>query len=89
MSGYTATVTADSPSALAENAAHYEADIGRAFPQPTHEVGEPFTPEWNVDADRVSLAVEGGLEVASNSVQHLEFIAGTIDPVFRNMCAVS
>src|SRR3954470_1264510 len=78
-------VTADSPSAFAENAAHYEADVGGAFAQTTHEVGEPFTPEWNVDADEVPFAVQGGLEVATNSIQHLKLEAGPIDSVFRRI----
>src|SRR4051794_39704702 len=78
-------VTADSPSTFAENAAHYEADVRGAFAQTTHEVGEPFTPEWNVDADEVPFAVQPSLEIASDSIQHLELEAGPIDSVFRRI----
>ena len=42
--------------ALAENASNDETDICGAFAQTAHEVGEPFTAEWNIDADPQTLA---------------------------------
>src|SRR6476620_4349 len=43
-------------SALAQDPAKYKSDIGGAFTEPTHEVGEPFTAEWNIDAHPIPLA---------------------------------
>ena len=57
--------------ALAQNAANDETDIGRTFAQPAHEVGEPFTAEWNIDAQREAFssstrsAGRGGSRTAS------------------------
>ena len=41
---------------LAHDSADNESDICRAFTQPAHEVREPFTTEWNVDADPQTIA---------------------------------
>src|SRR5215203_3821720 len=61
-------------SALAEDAANHESDIGGAFTEPAHEVGEPFTPEWNVDADPVTLLMQRVLQVPPDAIEHLEFV---------------
>src|SRR6266540_4785322 len=68
---------------LSEHAPDHETDIRGAFPQTTHEVGEPFTTEWNVDADPESVAFERALQVAADTVQHLEFVCRRINLAIR------
>src|SRR5215203_6469809 len=63
--------------AFPEEAAEDEADVGRAFAETAHEVGKPFAPEWNVDADPVALRRELRLQVTPDAVEHLELV-----PVF-------
>ena len=48
-------------SALAQDAPDDETDIRRPLAEPAHEVGEPFTAEWNVDADAPPFAFERAL----------------------------
>src|SRR5690242_21746426 len=61
-------------SALAENSANNETDIGWAFAETTHEVREPFAAERHVDAHAIPIAVQRGLQVAANAIQHLELV---------------
>jgi hypothetical protein len=62
-------------SSFPEQSADYKSDVRRPFTKPPHEVGEPFTPEWDVYADAVSPVSEIRLQIAADAVQHLELVA--------------
>lgn len=60
---------------LAHHAADHETDIGWALAEAPHEVREPFTTEWNIDAHMEAVPRQRRLEIAPDAVQHLELIA--------------
>src|SRR5689334_19221508 len=47
---------------FAQHSANHKTDIGGSFAETPHEVREPFTPEWNVDAHTESIARERRLQ---------------------------
>src|SRR6266496_5914795 len=47
--------------------------VRRTLGEAAHQVGIPLRPEWNVNAHTPPLFCKLGLEIATNSVQHLEF----------------
>ena len=61
-----------------------EEDVCGTFGEATHEVRIPFVAEGDVDAHTVALLGEGSLEVAANSVKHLEFEVGEVDVALLN-----
>src|SRR6185437_9724149 len=61
-----------------------EEDVGGALGEAAHEVGVPLGAEWGVDAEVVAFCYERALEVAADSVQHLELEAAFGDGFFLN-----
>jgi hypothetical protein len=61
--------------AFAQHAPDHETDIGGPLAKTPHEVREPFTTEWNIDADAEAVARERRLQIAPDAVQHLELVA--------------
>src|SRR6185369_2919290 len=51
----------------------YEPGVGRALCQAAHEVGVPLGAEWDVNAYAPTFLGQAFLEVATDSVEHLEF----------------
>src|SRR5688500_3154796 len=74
-------------STFTEHAADDESDIGGALAEAPHEVGEPFTAEWNIDAHPVPLPLQRVLQVAADAVEHLELETRRIDALLRGIGA--
>src|SRR5277367_1783540 len=56
-----------------------EENVGGAFGEAAHEVGIPLRAEGDIDTDAVALGGEATLEVAADTVEHLEFKGVLVD----------
>src|SRR5207249_7177808 len=72
---------------IAENRTEDEADIGRPFSQPTHEVRKPIAAERHVNPDAIPGGHERGLQIAPDAVEHLKLETGRRDLVFLRQVA--
>src|SRR5258705_11902565 len=64
-----------------KDSAHDEAEVGRTFAQPPHEVGEPFASEGDVQPYSISVGDKCPLQVTADSIQHLELEAVLADAI--------
>src|ERR1700691_2362502 len=55
-----------------ENTAEEEHQVGGAFGEPAHEIGEPVGTERNIDPYAVPFFQQGPLQIGANAIQHLE-----------------
>src|SRR5208282_591776 len=63
---------------LCEQAAQDKPAVCRALREAPHEIGAPVGAKRNVDLQSVSGGVHLFLKVASNSINHLKFVAGFV-----------
>src|SRR5260370_7439290 len=56
-----------------EEIADEEAEVGGAFGEAAHEVGEPVLAVRDVDADAIAVLDEPALQIGAHSIQHLKF----------------
>src|SRR6185369_16823127 len=69
-------------SLFSTDSAHYKAEVGRALAKTAHEIREPFASEWDVQPHRIAFRGQFRLQVASNSIQHLELESVFAEPAF-------
>src|SRR5215208_5032202 len=60
-------------SLFSKDSEHHKAEVGGTFAKTTHEVWKPFASKRDIESHRVAVRRQFRLQVASNSIQHLEF----------------
>src|SRR5215510_6746173 len=67
---------------FSKDSAHHKAEVGRPLAKAAHEIREPFASEWDVQPHRMAFRGQFRLQVASNSIQHLELESVFAEPAF-------